>query len=81
MLRSDGRLRFLEHVRSASAAWAQVQDLVTPVWRTVAGGCCPNRATVQTIENAGFLVESLDRFPLGPYPTRPQVIGVARRVP
>ena len=79
VLRPAGALRFLEHVRSASPGWARFQDLVTPAWNVLAGGCCPNRPTVQTMEAGGFVVESLDRFPLGPYPTRPQVLGAARR--
>lgn len=71
----------MEHVRSPSPTWARVQDVITPVWSALAGGCHPNRATVEAIERAGFVVESLERFPLGPYPTRPQVIGTARRQP
>ncbi len=79
MLRPGGLLRFLEHVRSFSPAWARVQDVVTPVWTALAGGCHPNRATVEAVEQAGLVVESIDRFSLGPYPTRPQVLGIARR--
>ena len=52
---------------------------MTPVCNFIAGGCCPNRPTLQTMENAGLRVESLDRFALGPYPTRPQILGAARR--
>lgn len=81
MLQPGGLLRFLEHVRSPSPRWAQVQDLVTPAWNILAGGCHPNRATVEAVEQAGFSVESIEPFPLGPYPTRPQVLGTARRPP
>ena len=79
VLKPDGLLRFYEHVRSDSAGWARMQDLITPVWKRLADGCCPNRATVDAIQRAGFVVESLETFPLGLYPTRPQVLGVARR--
>lgn len=78
VLKPDGRLRFYEHIRSESAAWARMQDFITPVWKRLADGCCPNRATVQAVGQAGFVIESLEAFPLGPYPTRPQVVGVAR---
>ena len=81
MLRPGGRLHFLEHVRSASPTWAAVQDAVTPVWKRLVDGCCPNRPTVEVIAEAGFAVESLHRSSLGPYPTRPQVLGTARREP
>ncbi len=78
-LKPGGRLRFMEHVRSADPRWATLQDLVTPVWRVINDGCCPNRATVGAIEAAGFVIESLKRYPFGPYPVRPQVRGTARR--
>jgi hypothetical protein len=79
VLRPGGRLHFLEHVRSTSPAWAAVQDAVTPLWKRLVDGCCPNRPTVETIAGAGFAVESLQHEALGPYPTRPQVLGIARR--
>jgi ubiquinone/menaquinone biosynthesis C-methylase UbiE len=78
VLKPGGRLRFMEHVRSADPRWARLQDLVTPLWKRLADGCCPNRATVATIAAAGFGIESLDQYPLGPYPIRPQVRGTAR---
>lgn len=61
VLRGDGQLLFVEHVRSLRPAVGRVQDLVTPAWRTVAGGCHPNRDTVQTIERAGFRLTSVWR--------------------
>lgn len=79
VLKPGGSLRFYEHVRSDSPGWAAVQDLITPCWKRLVDGCCPNRPTVETIERAGFAVEQIERFPLGPYPTRPQVLGVAKR--
>lgn len=81
MLRPGGRLRFLEHVRSPNPTWARVQDFIDPAWNALAGGCHPNRATVEAIEQAGFAVESIERFTLGPYPTRPGVLAIARRQP
>lgn len=79
MLKRGGLFRFFEHVRSDSPVWAQVQDVVTPAWRTLMGGCYPNRATLESIQGAGFVLDSIEQFPLGPYPTRPQVLGTARR--
>lgn len=38
VLRPGGKLHFMEHVRSEAAGWARLQDLVTPVWKTVATG-------------------------------------------
>jgi ubiquinone/menaquinone biosynthesis C-methylase UbiE len=39
VLRQDGRLVFLEHVRSPKPRAARFQDRITPLWRRVAGGC------------------------------------------
>jgi ubiquinone/menaquinone biosynthesis C-methylase UbiE len=50
VLRPDGRMVFLEHVRSASPRMAHVQDSLTPLWRKLSGGCNLNRETVEAIE-------------------------------
>jgi ubiquinone/menaquinone biosynthesis C-methylase UbiE len=57
VLAPDGRLRMLEHVRSRSKLWGRLQDLLQPLWTTVAGGCHPNRDTEAVVESAGFLIE------------------------
>jgi len=79
VLKPGGRLRFMEHVRSPDPGWARLQDFVTPIWRAMNDGCCPNRATVEAINQAGFVVESMERYAFGPYPVRPQVRGIVRR--
>jgi len=57
VLAPSGRLRMVEHVRSASRVAARVQDLVQPAWTVVAGGCHPNRDTERTVAEAGFSIE------------------------
>jgi len=49
VLKPDGRLLFLEHVRSHRRLHARLQDLAAPVWSGLAGGCYPNRRSVDTI--------------------------------
>jgi ubiquinone/menaquinone biosynthesis C-methylase UbiE len=79
VLRSDGEVRFLEHVRSTGRASAAIQDAIAPVWAFFAGNCHPNRNTVATLRAVGFEVTGR-RFPFGPpSPARPHVLGVARR--
>lgn len=56
VLRPDGRLRLLEHVRQAGLRGA-LQDLVQPAWTRFSGGCRPNRETEATVARAGFEVE------------------------
>ena len=76
-----GSFCFLEHVRSERRGRARRQDLVTPPWRRVAGGCHPNRDTGAEIAAAGFRIDWLERgtMPRAPGFLRPMIIGVARR--
>ncbi len=57
VLRPDGRLRMLEHVRSTVPWRARLQDVIQPAWTWAAGGCHPNRETESTVEQAGFRIE------------------------
>ena len=62
VLRPGGILAFYEHVRSHNRILAAGEDLITPAFCRVAGGCHPNRDTVQAITEAGFVVDELQRF-------------------
>lgn len=57
VLRPDGELRMLEHVRSTVPWRARVQDLLQPAWTRIAGGCHPNRDTEATVRRAGFSLD------------------------
>jgi len=61
VLRPDGRLRMIEHVRSRRAWKAAFQDRVQPLWTWASGGCHPNRETERAVENAGFAIDGGDR--------------------
>jgi len=61
VLRRDGQLRMLEHVRSTRAWKARLQDLLQPVWTGLTGGCHPNRDTERAVEAGGFQIEGQDR--------------------
>lgn len=60
VLKPDGRLSFLEHVRSDRPWLARLQDTVTPAWKHIAGGCHWNRRSLETIERE-FELEHLWR--------------------
>lgn len=82
VLRPEGRLVILEHVRGSGrlAAW---QDHVTPLWSRVAGGCHPNRDVAAAAARAGFALqhrESFDPFPRL-VPTRPMLAAVGVAAP
>jgi ubiquinone/menaquinone biosynthesis C-methylase UbiE len=61
VLRPDGELRALEHVRSRHRWRARVQDAIQPAWTWFAGGCHPNRDTERSVEAAGFAIASEGR--------------------
>jgi SAM-dependent methyltransferase len=55
-LAPGGQLRALEHVRG-SGAMGWVQDRIVPAWKSVMGGCHPNRDTEKTVESCGFRIQ------------------------
>jgi SAM-dependent methyltransferase len=54
VLRPDGQLLFLEHVRSQSPTLARWQDRLARPWRHFARGCRCNRATAELIVTCGL---------------------------
>jgi len=75
LLKPGGSFRFIEHVRSESAFRGGLQDVVTPVWSWLGAGCHPNRRTLETIREAGFDVQDVQRYSLSIIPV---IVGVAR---
>jgi len=79
VIRPGGRLHFLEHGRAPDASVARWQDRLTPIQRRLADGCHLNRAIVDDIASAGFIVESHDSSYEGPpKPLTWFTVGVAR---
>lgn len=83
VLKPGGEYRFFEHVRFDHPLGAFWQDLVTPLWRWLGGGCHPNRDTARAIRESGFEILELRRTnPVPPIPpmvfARPHIQGVAR---
>jgi ubiquinone/menaquinone biosynthesis C-methylase UbiE len=60
VLKDDGELRMLEHVRGEGAS-GRVQDFIQPAWTKFAGGCHPNRRTEATVEESGFSISEEGR--------------------
>jgi ubiquinone/menaquinone biosynthesis C-methylase UbiE len=84
VLKPDGKVLVLEHVRSARPELATWQDRLEKPWGVIAGGCHPNRDTKGMIERAGFAFEWLaeqeeERIPVAI--VRPGIMGVARPAP
>jgi SAM-dependent methyltransferase len=83
VLRPDGQLLFIEHVRADSRLLAASQDRLLRPWRGFAGGCECNRPTVATMRACGFRVDAADGAWRGmPSIVRPLAVGRAtRRLP
>src|SRR5690606_11515900 len=89
VLRRDGRLIFIEHIRGEGRR-GRWQDRIEFVWSKLSGGCHPNRQTLALIEKAGFHLEELKPFDPSRgsrrlvrwacQPVLPFVSGQARRV-
>ena len=78
VLRVDGRLLFLEHVRSDDPSVARLQDRVSPLNRFFLGCHC-NRQTLAAIEGAGFTVSRFEHseLPKALRFVRPLIVGEA----
>ena len=79
VLKPNGRLLFLEHVRSDDPKVAKWQDRARPLYNLF--DCNPNRATLAAIEASPFEVESVTHgeVPKAPKVERPMIAGIARR--
>jgi ubiquinone/menaquinone biosynthesis C-methylase UbiE len=81
VLRPDGQLLFLEHVRATNdPSLAKWQDRLETPWRFLGDGCHCNRDTVAGLKAAGFEVGEIecDELPKAPPIVRPLVKGSAR---
>jgi SAM-dependent methyltransferase len=80
VLRPDGRLLFIEHVRSESPRLAAWQDRLAGPWRRFARGCRCNRATDQLMVSCGLVLDEVRDASWRAMPpiVRPLVAGRAR---
>lgn len=81
VLKPDGRLLFIEHVRADDPGLAKWQDRLERPWRFLGDGCHCNRDTVSAISAAGFDLDVVERgeLPKAPPIVKPLVTGSARR--
>jgi ubiquinone/menaquinone biosynthesis C-methylase UbiE len=79
VLKPNGRLLFIEHVRSGDPKLAKRQDRIRPLYNLV--DCNPNRETLAAIETSALSVESVrhGEVPKAPKVERPMIVGAARR--
>jgi hypothetical protein len=78
VLRADGQLLFIEHVRSDSPLLARWQDRLARPWRRFAEGCRCNRATLELMDACGFRLDAHPaKWRAMPPIIRPLVVGRA----
>lgn len=80
VLRHDGQLLFIEHVRSDSPALAGWQDRLAGPWRRFACGCRCNRATAELMVTCGLELEGVSQASWHAVPpiVRPLLVGRAQ---
>lgn len=80
VLRPDGQLLFIEHIRSPSRLLAAWQNRLMRPWRGFAGGCVCNRPTVELMRACGFTVDAEGAVWRGmPAIVHPLTVGRATR--
>jgi ubiquinone/menaquinone biosynthesis C-methylase UbiE len=81
VLRPDGRLFVLEHVRSPRRIERLVQRALTPLQRRIACGCELDRDLLDALRRSGFATDELacERSDALPFPASELLSGVARR--
>ncbi len=72
VLKPGGRLLLCEHGQAEEPRVRRLQDLLTPTWRQLAGGCHLNRNLPSLLAEAGFAEECIERFYALP---RPKVLA------
>jgi ubiquinone/menaquinone biosynthesis C-methylase UbiE len=80
VLRPEGRLLYLEHVRDPDEGrLARWQDRLERPWGWFGAGCHPNRDTAATLSSAGFELRTQPgKLPKAPPWVRPLIRGSAR---
>jgi ubiquinone/menaquinone biosynthesis C-methylase UbiE len=59
VLKTSGKLIFVEHGRAPDPAVEVWQDRLTPLWKRIGGGCHLNRKIDEIIKEAGFQIPEL----------------------
>jgi ubiquinone/menaquinone biosynthesis C-methylase UbiE len=79
VLKSSGKLIFVEHGRAPDPGIAVWQDRLTPLWKRIGGGCHLNRRIDEIIKGAGFQIPELTTSYIpGPRPMTYTYQGVAQ---
>ncbi|MFH1608618.1 MAG: class I SAM-dependent methyltransferase [Patescibacteria group bacterium] len=61
VLKPNGIFLFIEHGKSSSQFIFNVQKLLTPSWKHIAGGCCLDKEIDKLISDVGFEIQKLEK--------------------
>jgi ubiquinone/menaquinone biosynthesis C-methylase UbiE len=62
VLKPDGILIFCEHGLAPDCKISKWQNLLTPISKKLAGGCCLNKNIYNLIQNNGFKFENINKM-------------------
>lgn len=62
VLKADGEIYFMEHVMPEHGFMKTIFNKISPHWKKMANGCNLNRETADIIVDAGFEIETMERF-------------------
>lgn len=62
VLKSEGRLMFIEHGLSPDPRVQKWQNRITPIWSRLGGGCCVNKKIDDLIRGSGFTIMELQNL-------------------
>jgi len=80
VLKPGGKFVFMEHVAATDGTCTRnVQEGITPIWKTVFDHCHPNREIWENLEKAGFATVDYQTFRLSIPVVSPHIAGAATR--
>ena len=79
VLKPNGKFLFIEHGKSTRGVITEIQNFLTPFSRTFAGGCHMNRNIEKLILDAGFQMQSIEKFGLNSRPSGFMYKGIASK--
>ena len=81
VLKSEGKLIFIEHGLAPDSGVAAWQGRLTPIWKHIGGGCHLNRKIDDLIKQAGFrIAEMTTSYLAGPRPMTYTYQGAAQKI-
>jgi ubiquinone/menaquinone biosynthesis C-methylase UbiE len=72
VLKPSGKMLFCEHGIAPDETVAKTQNTINSFWKKICGGCNLNRPIPEYIEQAGFKIESMEKYYL---PNMPKFAG------